>query len=480
MIIGVLLACLAPAATPPVREERVGTPVPKVVEPAWVSTFVVGPTSGPPDTPCEGKLETESPGVPGSSPSASGDLDLESFPRVDLKPGAANVGLDPTIRDRALLPLDLAKLQAEPLHGDAEDIAAVRRVFRRAGESDSPVRLGFWGASHIAGEYFTGQLRRDLQTRFGDAGHGFVMPVSPWKGYRASDVNLCSHGLWVTDFDRRSGGRNDGMLGPGGMSVESSAASAYGWVQTTKENPQGREVSRFEVLFLHQPRGGVLRMQVDDAPPVEVPTVGDFGPGAVILKVEPGPHRLTVSPKGDGPVRLVGLNLEREGRGVIVDAMGVNGRTVSSWERWHSEQFAAFYARRPEDLVVLAYGTNEANDGGFTPEGYRARLEAGLQKMRSLFPTTPCLLIGPGDRGKKIRDQSYAIWAPHAQVATIQRELGPRFDCATWDQQAAMGGPGSVLSWWKATPSLMAGDLIHYTAAGYQELARRLLGEVGG
>ncbi|HNH48992.1 MAG TPA: hypothetical protein PKY30_18250, partial [Myxococcota bacterium] len=61
MIAGFLLACLAPAATPPVQEERTMAAVPKVVEPAWVSTFVVGPTSGPPDTPCEGKLETESP-----------------------------------------------------------------------------------------------------------------------------------------------------------------------------------------------------------------------------------------------------------------------------------------------------------------------------------------------------------------------------------------------------------------------------------
>ncbi|HND34351.1 MAG TPA: hypothetical protein PLA94_30325, partial [Myxococcota bacterium] len=179
MIAGFLLACLAPAATPPVQEERTMAAVPKVVEPAWVSTFVVGPTSGPPDTPCEGKLETESPGVPGSSPSAAGDLDPATFPRVDLKAGAANTGVDAAIRDRALLPLELARLPVEPLRGDAEDIAAVRRVFTRAGESEDPVRLGFWGASHIAGEYFTGQLRRDLQTRYGDAGHGFVMPVSP-------------------------------------------------------------------------------------------------------------------------------------------------------------------------------------------------------------------------------------------------------------------------------------------------------------
>lgn len=214
-------------------------------------------------------------------------------------------------------------------------------------------------------------------------------------------------------------------------------------------------------------------MVVDTAPAVEVSTAGD-GPGMAILQVNPGAHRLTVSPKGDGPVRLVGVNMENDGTGVVVDAMGVNGRTVSSWLRWDSAQQKQWYSRRPYDLVVLAYGTNEANEDSLNVDTYRNTLSESLKRMRSIFPDTACVLIGPGDRGKKVRDQKYAIWEPNGLVARIQQEVGPQYGCATWDMRAAMGGEGTSLAWWKG--GLMASDLIHFTANGYQELAGRFSG----
>jgi lysophospholipase L1-like esterase len=122
----------------------------------------------------------------------------------------------------------------------------------------------------------------------------------------------------------------------------------------------------------------------------------------------------------------------------------------------------------------LAYGTNEANDDNFLPDTYKNTLEQSLQRMRSIFPNTPCLLIGPGDRARKIRDQKYVIWEPNGVVDQIQKEVGPRYGCVTWDQRSAMGGEGSALGWWKG--GLMTSDLIHFTAGGYQELANRLSG----
>jgi lysophospholipase L1-like esterase len=216
-------------------------------------------------------------------------------------------------------------------------------------------------------------------------------------------------------------------------------------------------------------------MQVDDAPVLAISTRGD-GPGMALLEVEAGPHRLTVSPRGDGPVRLVGVNLEKEGDGVVVDAMGVNGRTASSWLRWDEQQFREWVSRRPYDLVVLAYGTNEANDPSFSAEGYRKTLEQVLTRMRDLFPREACLLVAPADRAVHLSAQRYAVWETNGTTGAIQRELGPRFGCATWDQRGAMGGEGSSLAWWKA--GLMGSDLIHLTATGYEELAKRLAGEL--
>jgi lysophospholipase L1-like esterase len=192
-----------------------------------------------------------------------------------------------------------------------------------------------------------------------------------------------------------------------------------------------------------------------------------------VLSVADGPHRLRVRPVGDGPVRLYGAALEREGPGVVVDAMGVSGRTVSSWLAWDEALQRAYLERRPPDLAVLAYGTNEANDPGMTEERYRATLRDSLARFRRVAPDAACVLIGPSDRGKKVRRGQYVIWGPTDAIARIQQEVAPDYGCLSWDLQQATGGPGSMFRWREA--GLGAEDLIHFTAKGYEELATRFV-----
>lgn len=463
-----------------------GLPVAAVAasEPAWVQDYTVAATSGPPTTSCATAVTSRAPASPSPSPPVSEPApppSQETMLPYDVTPGAANTQLPDPIRAALQLgqPYDLAALPLEPLHGSAADIAKVRAVIQAASDARSrgrTVRVVAWGASHVAGEFLTGELRRLLQDRGGEGGHGFVMPAAPWKGYRASDLNLCTSGAWASDYDGREGGHRDGLLGPMGISVEAATSASSGWVQTTTSNTHGRTVSRFEVLFLRQPGGGHVDLVVDNAAAVRVATGADaVGPGAAVLHVPDGPHRLTVTPAGDGPVRLFGVNMDRDEPGVVVDAAGVVGKTASSWLHWDEALQGAFLARRPPDLAVLAYGTNEANDPHLTPERYRDELRAVLTRMRRVVPTAACLLVGPSDRGKKVSGGAYVIWPRTEWVARVQREVGPEFRCATWDLQAATGGPGSMFRWREQVPSLAAADLIHFSAEGYREVARRLL-----
>ncbi len=452
-------------------------------EPDWAQRFSVGPTLGPPAEKCESKAKVVPPGGPDPERKGGAGADAPETPppehlRINLAPNADNRHLAPEVLAR-LSPPDLASLPVEPLRGREEDLAALRARVSTAAVLTRPLRVGFWGASHVAGEFFTGEVRRLLQDRHGDAGHGFVMPAPPWDGYRASDINLCAGGAWASDFDQRRNGRRDGLYGPAGMSVESNDPLAFGWVETTRENPHGRSVSKFEVMFYKQPAGGTLLAQVDEQPPIEILTAGE-GPGVALIRVADGPHRLRIAPKGDGPVRIFGVNLERDGQGVVVDAMGVSGKTASSWMRWDSDLMAGYLARRQVDIVVMAYGTNEANDRSMTDDAYRASLRRSLTRMRELLSDAECVLIGPSDRGKKVKGTLFQIWAPTSTIAAVQREIGPEFGCVTWDLQAATGGPGSVFGWRAADPTLMAQDLIHFSAAGYRELGRRFVGQLFG
>lgn len=453
---------------------------PARAEPGWVHTVDVPDAKGPPDTPCAPSGSTKSPGVSNTGSSATESTPVDLGPMLHFTLDAASPQLQLPEEDRARLQVgaayDVAKVPLEPFRGTPDALARVHAVYDAMARRDHVVRVSFWGASHVAGEYLTGEIRRELQAQFGDAGHGFVMPAAPWNGYRASDANLCTQGSWVSDYDRRSGGRDDGLLGVAGMSVESASASSLGWVQTTKTNPQGQRVSRFEVQYLLQPTGGGMQLTVDSAPPVVVATRGATGPGMTILRVPDGPHRLVVQPVGDGPVRVLGVNMETDGPGVVVDAMGVTGRTMSSWTRWDKDLQGAYLQRRMPDLAVLAYGTNEANDASLNPEGYRTQLRASLARFREVAPAAACVLVGPSDRGRKVSGTDFVIWGPTAWVARVQAEVAPEFGCVSWDLQAVTGGPGSMLRWRLLEPPWAAGDLIHFMAAGYQEIGRRFVG----
>ena len=102
------------------------------------------------------------------------------------------------------------------------------------------------------------------------------------------------------------------------------------------------------------------------------------------------------------------------------------------------------------------------------------------------------MLIGPTDRGiltprPKVKGKAASKKKPrpgkaapdllrfakiHQEIGNIQRSVGQRYQCAFWNWQAAMGGPGGSYRWLYKTPPLMARDLIHLTIPGYQQSAR--------
>lgn len=365
------------------------------------------------------------------------------------------------------------ELGLQPFEGYPEDIGKVGEILRRA-ENGERVRISVFGASHTGGDYWTGHIRRVLQARYGDIGHGFTMPVRLYSGARGADINLCSYGEWTRDYVGRTDGHNDDLLGLG-MSVSSEDPAHFAWLETTHTNPIGREASIFEILSLGQFGGGSFLAQIDRSAPVLIPTHSEST--TLIhtrLEVAEGSHRLTISPTGDGEIRLFGISVEKPGSGVLVDSIGIRGRQARTWLSWNENLLQSALHVLAPDLVVLAYGTNEANDTDYTMEKYREELREVLEKLRRVQPRSACILVGPSDRGTEKKGR-YTIWNRTELVAQVQRETAPEFDCVFWDWQQATGGKGSMIAWHFTDPPLASPDLIHFTPQGYVHSAELFL-----
>ena len=357
----------------------------------------------------------------------------------------------------------------EDASGQALD--AFHRSLRRTARGLGQTRILQFGASHTAADLFTGYLRHFFQARFGDAGHGYIMPAKPWPGYKHLDVHLESSAGWLTERAGAPDSRDDGLYGLAGFACSSSSKDDWAWVGTSPKSPFGKNVSRFEVFYLAQPSGGSFDLLVDGEPYERVQSrAATASAGYTVLRVPDGPHTLEIRPLGDGEVRLLGTVMERTAPGVVVDTLGINGARAAVQLRWDEALWRSQIRRRAPDLVLLAYGTNESGDDGEPIDRYEQHLRTVLERVRGAVPYASCVLVGPTDRPVK-SGRRFEPRARTDEVIRVQRDVGARFGCGFWDAYRAMGGPLSIVRWANARPPLAQKDHVHLTAKGYAVLS---------
>lgn len=345
----------------------------------------------------------------------------------------------------------------------------------RAARGEGQARLVFYGASHTASDLYTGLLRRELQAAYGDAGHGFILPVAPWRSYRHRGVQIESGGTWTTYKVQQPAGALD-HYGLAGVAVETAEAGAWGTVRTASDGPNGRAVSSFDVYFLEQPGGGDFDVLIDREPVQRVATSADERrPGYATFAVPDGPHELTIRVRGNGPVRLFGVTLGRDVPGVVVDTLGINGSRARSHLYWEDRTYREHLARRDPDLVVLAYGTNESGDEQPMRE-YMEELDRVLTRIQEAVPDASCMLVGPSDRPLRVDRRNVADRPRTAAIIEAQWRVALEHGCAFFDTVAFQGGPLSTRIWNELDPPYAANDLVHFTRLGYERLGQVLLG----
>jgi lysophospholipase L1-like esterase len=271
-------------------------------------------------------------------------------------------------------------------------------------------------------------------------------------------------------------------------------------------------VSSFEIFFLRQKDGGVLEAQVDDGPWTRIHTAlgKDQGedpiPDYARIDVDDGAHRLTLRPRGSKEVDVFGVALERSRAGVVVDALGIVGLQMSHLWKWDWTVIGPQLARRDPALVVLQYGTNEADDPDLDIARFERRYLELIDRIRAAVPDAAILVLGPPDMAvrelgarkcerltralaRKNRKKKRAgaevsevpegcAWKTPAaliEVVEAERRIAEQAGVAFFDSLAAMGGPDQMGLMATADPPLAYQDHVHFTGRGYAAWADLLL-----
>lgn len=354
--------------------------------------------------------------------------------------------------------------------------------------SNRVARIGVWGGSHMAAEFFIGELRRQWQGRHGAGGPGHVNLLYGLPGIRLPVNAMCRQGRWQHELAPRALGSSALSAGLGLFMINSREAGAF--IEIDPGSASMAAVRSITLHFLRQPEGGLLTLVVDDVPVGQVDTRGPMALGSVQIQGVAALSRLKLVAQGREPVGLLGIYAEAE-RGVVLDNFGIAGASGAFWNTVHPELLQQATAQRPYEMVMLAYGTNDVTGAHWDPQDYRRRFEATLEAMRQVMPQALCALITPGDRAstskvrsvirdsngrtRKVVQTRYDLKTfpqRHMEAAQIQREVGERHQCVTWDFSLEMRKAGGAYALMKKNPPWMARDLIHLTPLGYQEMAR--------
>ncbi|HEX3761066.1 MAG TPA: GDSL-type esterase/lipase family protein [Kofleriaceae bacterium] len=382
-------------------------------------------------------------------------------------------------------------------------LAAAERAHDEHGPVDPASRVLwlFFGDSHTAGDSMTSRLRVTLQAKFGDAGRGLVAAGRPpTRHYYQRDVRYGTTGKWKAAVGGHKG--DPEPYGIAGLRVYGERKGTELWVETCSDCQTGTRVSQFEILYYAAPDHGLLRYRVDDQPwgslktktqPIEPPH-----PARQVIPVTDGPHKLTLQHGGGGVIDLFGVVMERQRPGVIVDSLGVVGRRLGSLRSWDWSVIGEQLASRDPRLVVLQYGTNEADDPDLDLEAMARYFDETILRIRAAAPTAAVLVLGPPDMavreaGKQCdrmkpdpRNPDAPVipeceWrTPHilSEIISVEHAAALRNRAAFFDTFAAMGGADRMHAWFLAEPRLAYKDHVHLTDAGYQQWADALSGAV--
>ncbi len=388
---------------------------------------------------------------------------------------------------------------AEPTTIDAalfDFYKALRTVEAR--KRDKPLTIVQFGDDHITSDRFSGDLREQFQSRFGQSGRGMLQPgLFPARG-----VKFDRGGQWrsVSSVDD-----SGGIYGATGLKLATKASDA--WLRLTADGA----FDWVEVTLETGPKQGSAIILIDGEAKV-VPTAAASPDWKKIRLNRPG-RELTIRAKGDGEIKVHSWMIGNNRPGVNFVNMGLPRATALTPERWSPSLLAADLKSLEPSLIILSYGTVEGFDDTLNMPAYEQRLLQVIGRMKIAAPEASFLIIGPPDAARmpafatsqgggvnacrgltSLEAARYAKWMRkgdtrlarwHAPpklhgVRTALKRIAAHVNAYYWDWSKIMGGQCGIHAWVHAEPPLASGDHVQLTAEGAKRSARSLFNELMG
>jgi lysophospholipase L1-like esterase len=325
------------------------------------------------------------------------------------------------------------------------------------------------GDSHLQAGFIPEQMRKDFSSfvSSGCGARGMVFPYRVAKTNNPADYVVKFIGKW--ENCRNVELNKTCSLGLMGIMVQTRDTLA-GMTFHFKETATFREF-KFVRIF-HDPVDTCFRI---DFPGLEAVY-------HVVLPVMPGYTdirfdsviadslmiRIIHKDTSSNYFTFYGIDFENGDPGIVYSASGVNGAEVTSYLR--CDQMKEQLKLQDPDWVIISLGTNDAYPLHFDKDEFTRNYLALIKRIRDAKPDVPILLTVPGDSYRRHRYDNMNLVDAREAILSVAKQTGS----AVWDFYTLMGGPKSIMNWYKA--GLVARDKLHFNRQGYIIQADLLFG----
>lgn len=322
------------------------------------------------------------------------------------------------------------------------------------------------GDSHTAGDSMTEALRGKLQARYGNGGMGWAMPMY-FSGQRLAQFGYDNQG-WTAISSRRQQ-QEDYTLG--GLIAKPNGSGSRLTIKAKQEQPEQlifasiKQSAYDGVFYGGDAHGANFTLQ---APKKD----GSWQLAQFTAKL---PFSITAQGEMNGSYIGGWWAFNPSRVGAVVSALGINGAELAHWNRWNELAWKHELKSIAPNLIILAYGTNEAY-GERSPSVVRQTLKKQIEHIRSTTPESAIMIVSAPEALKKTTGSCGVRPQNLTEIQQVQQEVAQSEQTLFWDWQQAMGGSCSMKDWIASGKAVKDG--VHFTHKGYSQLGEQLANDL--
>lgn len=348
----------------------------------------------------------------------------------------------------------------------------------------SQVRIMYFGDSQIEGDRLTSYLRADLRKGRSGTGPGLFLPLMPVSYTRSVFVRASSNWKRYNYLSYKNREISHTGFGPF-MSFcrympenarQSNPAGA--WIRIVPSKLADSTTSRYDFLkILYRNTQGDVRIEVRGNRILLAADTLRTGTGIKEFVCPLYDSRdITIDFNGRTSPDIYAVSVESK-TGIIVDNIPQRGSAGLEFTMTDSSNLKESLKLLSPDLVVLHYGLNIVKNIRDDYSYYEKGLYRQISRLKSVLPGVPVVVVGVTDMafgsGEAVR--SY----PNLPgIIDAQRKASEDAGAVFWDAREAMGGNASIIKWFRMEPPLAKKDLVHFTDAGTDTLARMMISDL--